>query len=80
MKDLFTRFTNDAIATSAFGIEVDSLSEPNNEFYLMGKQLTDFTSYTKSIRFSVAQISPKLLKVSSTVSNTSTRFLDESTK
>jgi cytochrome P450 family 9 len=40
MKDTFTRYTNDVIATSAFGIKVDSLTDENNEFYTMGKKLT----------------------------------------
>ncbi|XP_066991533.2 cytochrome P450 9e2 [Anabrus simplex] len=43
MKDLFTRFTNDVIATSAFGVQVDSLKEKNNHFYTMGKSVTNFT-------------------------------------
>nr|CAD7202246.1 unnamed protein product [Timema douglasi] len=42
MKDLFTRFTNDVIASTAFGVTVDSLKNPNNEFYLAGKGLTNF--------------------------------------
>ncbi|KAK7863017.1 hypothetical protein R5R35_010766 [Gryllus longicercus] len=40
MKDFFTRFASDVIATSAFGIECDSLRHPQNEFYLMGRELT----------------------------------------
>ncbi|XP_049951753.1 cytochrome P450 9e2-like isoform X1 [Schistocerca serialis cubense] len=40
MKDFFTRITNDVIATTAFGIKVDSLSEPDNLFYRMGRDLT----------------------------------------
>ncbi|KAJ8955212.1 hypothetical protein NQ317_001065 [Molorchus minor] len=38
MKNVFTRFGNDVIATAAFGISVNSLDKPNNEFYLMGKE------------------------------------------
>uniref|UniRef100_A0A1B0CGD6 Cytochrome n=1 Tax=Lutzomyia longipalpis TaxID=7200 RepID=A0A1B0CGD6_LUTLO len=41
MKDLFTRFTNDLIATSAFGLKVDSLNDRENEFYTFGKSVTD---------------------------------------
>ncbi|KAJ8965320.1 hypothetical protein NQ314_004214 [Rhamnusium bicolor] len=44
-KDVFTRFTNDVIATTAFGVKVDSLDQPNNEFYLMGKEATDFNGF-----------------------------------
>lgn len=39
-KELFSRFTNDVIATCAFGIEVDSFKHPQNEFYAMGKKTT----------------------------------------
>ena len=65
MKNLFTRFTNDAIASAAFGIEVNSLKDPKNEFYLMGKDVTDLTSGFKFLRFIIFQISPKLFDVSS---------------
>lgn len=43
MKDLFTRFTNDVIATTAFGIKVNSLENRENEFYTMGKRVTTFS-------------------------------------
>ena len=63
MKQFFTRFTNDAIATSAFGIEVDSLADPENEFYLMGKDLTDLFSGLRSLKLFLATTSPFLFKV-----------------
>ncbi|KAK5641864.1 hypothetical protein RI129_010411 [Pyrocoelia pectoralis] len=40
MKDIFTRFTNDVIASTAFGFECDSLGDQTNEFYRMGKMTT----------------------------------------
>ncbi|KAK4874004.1 hypothetical protein RN001_013364 [Aquatica leii] len=43
MKDVFTRFTNDAIATTAFGIKCNSLQNRNDEFYLMAKDATNIT-------------------------------------
>ena len=42
MRDLFSRYANDVIATSAYGIHCDSLNEPENEFYKMGLDVTDF--------------------------------------
>nr|XP_022908462.1 cytochrome P450 9e2-like [Onthophagus taurus] len=42
LKDFFTRFTNDAIATVAFGLKCDSINNKDNEFYLMGKDATNF--------------------------------------
>lgn len=41
IKSAFTRYTNDVIATCAFGISVDSMKNPNNDFYMMGKEATD---------------------------------------
>ncbi|KAL5283301.1 hypothetical protein ACFFRR_005903 [Megaselia abdita] len=44
IKPFFTRFTNDVIASTAFGIKIDSLADEKNEFYQMGKTVTNFTS------------------------------------
>ncbi|XP_014211592.1 cytochrome P450 9e2-like [Copidosoma floridanum] len=41
-KDAFSRYANDVIATCAFGIEVDSLRDRDNRFYVAGKRCTDF--------------------------------------
>ncbi|XP_066261391.1 cytochrome P450 9e2-like [Euwallacea similis] len=62
IKDAFTRFTIDVIATTAFGVEVNSLVEPENEFYKMGQEITNlrFTTFLKILLF---QISPRLFKV-----------------
>jgi cytochrome P450 family 9 len=62
MKDFFTRYTNDVIATSAFGIACDSLNNPENEFYLMGKDVTNFSGIRALIFFGY-MFSPKLMKV-----------------
>ncbi|EFN63656.1 Cytochrome P450 9e2, partial [Camponotus floridanus] len=40
MKEVFTRYTNDVIATCAFGVSVDSMRNPKNEFYVYGKEAT----------------------------------------
>ena len=64
MKGLMTRFTNDTIATSAFGIEVDSINEDNNEFYLMAKDITDLNSKFRWVKIVLMFISPKLITVS----------------
>jgi len=62
MKDLFTRYTNDVIATSAFGIGCDSLKDPKNEFYEMGRDITNFRGLRALIFFGY-MMSPKLMKV-----------------
>ncbi|KAF5271171.1 hypothetical protein FQR65_LT17686 [Abscondita terminalis] len=36
MKDICTRFTNDVIATTAFGVKCNSLDDKKNQFYAMG--------------------------------------------
>lgn len=40
MKELFCRYTNDVIASCAFGIRVNSLEDPNNEFFAAGRKIT----------------------------------------
>ncbi|XP_068081151.1 cytochrome P450 9e2 [Anabrus simplex] len=61
MKDLFTRFTNDVIATSAFGVQVDSLTEKNNHFYTMGKAVTNFAGI-KHLKFLGFMLFPKVME------------------
>lgn len=39
MKDLMTRLANDIIGTVAFGIECNTLRDPENEFFKMGKEM-----------------------------------------
>ncbi|CAH0564731.1 unnamed protein product [Brassicogethes aeneus] len=43
MKDLFSKYTTDIIATCAFGIDVDSLENDQNDFFFMGKAITKTT-------------------------------------
>jgi cytochrome P450 family 9 len=62
MKDLFTRYTNDVIATSAFGISCDSLNNPGNEFYVLRRDITNFRGIRSLIIFAY-MFSPKLMKV-----------------
>lgn len=63
MKDLFSRYTNDVIATAAFGIKCDSLKNPDNTFYCMGKKLTDLAGILSILRSALALTAPKVLKV-----------------
>jgi len=44
MKDAFTRYTSDVIATCAFGVTFDSMRNPNNEFYVYGREATNFNN------------------------------------
>lgn len=62
MKDLFTRFANDVIATCAFGIQVNSMTDPKNEFFEMGRDITDFSGF-KSFKFFGYVNFPSLMKL-----------------
>ncbi|XP_014211424.1 cytochrome P450 9e2-like [Copidosoma floridanum] len=59
IKDVFSRFTTDVIATCAFGIEVNSLDNPNDEFYVTGKKCS-FTNGKIMLKFFFQAIFPKL--------------------
>ncbi|KAI4464097.1 cytochrome p450 [Holotrichia oblita] len=58
LKDVTTRYTNDIIATAAFGIKCDSIKEQDNSFYLMGKKVTNF-DLIRSLVFFLYSIIPK---------------------
>lgn len=62
-RDAFTRYTNDVIASSAFGVKVNSFENPKNEFFLMG---ADFTNIT-GLRMLKFVLPPKLKKVHKTL-------------
>ncbi|XP_055529180.1 probable cytochrome P450 9f2 [Wyeomyia smithii] len=51
MKDLCSRAANDIIATCAFGLQVDSLKNRENEFYVMGKKMMNFNRIAVLLRF-----------------------------
>lgn len=60
-KDISTRFTNDAIATAAFGISLDSLTDKTNEFYLIGKNITTFGGL-RGLIFLLYSIIPTIMR------------------
>lgn len=62
MKDAFTRFANDVIGTTAFGVTCNSLENKHNEFYMMGKEITNFSGL-RALKFVMYSISPTLMKV-----------------
>ncbi|CAG9854600.1 unnamed protein product [Phyllotreta striolata] len=64
LKDSFTRFTNDVIAAAAFGVKSDSLAHKDNQFYLMGKELTMFSaSISATLKMVLFFVSPKLFNL-----------------
>ncbi|KAF7286477.1 cytochrome P450 9e2-like [Rhynchophorus ferrugineus] len=62
LKDTYTRYTSDVIATIAFGLEVDSLTQPENTFYLMGRKITNFSGFVTSLKFFGYFMIPSLFK------------------
>lgn len=64
MKDTLSRYATDVIATTAFGIKVDSLEEKDNEFFKMGQDLTSFSKVSKILTFFGYAAFPSVLKVS----------------
>ncbi|XP_055679442.1 probable cytochrome P450 9f2 isoform X1 [Lutzomyia longipalpis] len=61
MKELLSRVSHDVIATCAFGIKVDSLTHKENEVYLAGKILSDFSGVGKMMKFMFYRFFPKLM-------------------
>ncbi|GAB0096685.1 Cytochrome P450 [Sergentomyia squamirostris] len=63
MKDLFSRMTNDVIATCAFGVKVDSLEERSNEFYQAAQTLSNFASLKKGLKITGYRMFPRLMEL-----------------
>uniref|UniRef100_A0A182K775 Cytochrome P450 n=1 Tax=Anopheles christyi TaxID=43041 RepID=A0A182K775_9DIPT len=61
MKDVFTRYANDVIATCAFGIKVDSFKNTENDFYVNGKKMMAFNRPVVMFRMLGFRIMPKLM-------------------
>ena len=62
-KDIFTRYTNDIIATSAFGVKCNSMKERNNEFYVKGRSGTNFTGFWITVKMFFMLSVPRFSKV-----------------
>ncbi|XP_032665498.1 uncharacterized protein LOC116841546 [Odontomachus brunneus] len=62
MKDAFTKYTNDVIATCAFGIKVNSMSDPINKFYVYGKEATNFNGL-RGLKFFIFGSFPTLTRI-----------------
>ena len=61
LRDAFTRYTNDVIATSAFGISVNSMRDRENEFYKAGLDITNFNSVLRLMKFILLRYIPRLM-------------------
>ncbi|XP_043284585.1 cytochrome P450 9e2-like [Venturia canescens] len=61
-KEIFTRFGNDVIASCAFGISIDSMKNPNNDFYVLGKEVTNLGGL-RGLKLLLTRLSPRLGKL-----------------
>nr|WET52702.1 cytochrome P450 [Phaedon brassicae] len=59
--DATTRYTNDVIAKIAFGVSVDSLKNPDNEFFRVARRATDVTSFRVTLSAFASFILPGYL-------------------
>lgn len=62
MKELFTRYANDVIASAAFGIKVNSFKHKENEFFTTGKRLNNMTSFTAFVKIMTIRLAPWIMK------------------
>ncbi|KAG4067463.1 hypothetical protein HA402_009700 [Bradysia odoriphaga] len=69
MGDFFSRYTNDVIASCAFGLKTNSFADPENEFYVNGRSITTSGGIKTMLRMLILNKIPqlaKLLKISVT--------------
>ncbi|XP_018336205.1 cytochrome P450 9e2 [Agrilus planipennis] len=62
IKDAFRRYATDVIATTAFGITCNSVKDRNNEFYIMGLDVSNFNGI-RALKFFLYSSSPAICKI-----------------
>ncbi|NP_001352286.1 cytochrome P450 9e2-like [Mycetomoellerius zeteki] len=62
MKDAFSKYTNDVIATCAFGIKINSMKDPTNKFYVNGKKTSNFRGI-RALKFLLVRNFPRLGRI-----------------
>lgn len=62
MKDLFSSYTTDVIATCAYGIRVNSFENPDNEFIVMARKSLDINGPVAIIKFLLIRACPLLVR------------------
>lgn len=62
-KDLARKFTVDVIASTAFGIEVNSFENPDNDFYRISGKVNNFRSPIVMMKIVGLMIVPSLMKL-----------------
>ncbi|KAF7987348.1 hypothetical protein HCN44_003110 [Aphidius gifuensis] len=62
-KDAFCRYTNDVIATCAFGISINSMKDKDNEFYTLGRKASIFEGFSAILKMMFILNFPTLTKL-----------------
>ncbi|XP_072748026.1 cytochrome P450 9e2-like [Anoplolepis gracilipes] len=64
-KQIFRRYTTDVIATTAFGISVNSMKHPTNEFYMKGIEVSKSLSgsFLTMFKFIIIRAYPRFAKL-----------------
>lgn len=61
-KELSRKFTVDVIASCAFGIEVNSFKNPDNDFHRIAKKVSDFSSVKVGLKMLAFMTIPKIMQ------------------
>ncbi|KAL3273880.1 hypothetical protein HHI36_015306 [Cryptolaemus montrouzieri] len=62
-KDTFRRYCSDVIANTVFGLDINSLNDRGNEFYVMAKNASNFSSFRRKFVFFLYYLSPFISKM-----------------
>lgn len=63
MKEFFSKFTIDIIASCAFGLEVDTFKHPNNDFKRVADRTMKPNAFFAMIKFALLYFVPKFMKM-----------------
>ncbi len=63
MKEFFSRYTNDVIASCAFGLKINSFDDPNNEFFSNSSKVMNFSGFKKSLQIFFTFVVPKISRL-----------------
>lgn len=62
IKEFFARYTNDVIASCAFGLKINSLEDKHNTFFETGSRLQNLGSKKSFLNIVCQRVMPKLMK------------------
>lgn len=62
VKDLFSRYATDVIATAAFGIKVNSFVDEENDFFVYGRRMMNFATFKAALKLVLVRACPRLMR------------------